>query len=194
MVPTFFETPAELRRWLEANHATSAELWIGIYKKGCGRGGVTYKQALDEALCFGWIDGVLRRVDEACYMQRFTPRRPRSTWSAINIARAGELIAAGRMRPAGQAAFERRAADRSRLYTHEQERPVALSQAQQRVFRKHPRAWAFFISQPPSYQRACAWWIQAAKKDETRARRLTTLIDVSARGKYPSPFIPRPGK
>jgi uncharacterized protein YdeI (YjbR/CyaY-like superfamily) len=192
MAPTFFKTPAELRRWFEANHATTAELWIGIYKKGSGRTGVGYRAALDEALCYGWIDGMLRRVDEACYMQRFTPRRPRSVWSAINIARAGELIAAGRMRPPGLAAFERRTEDRSRLYTYEQKRPVALSQPQQRAFRKTPRAWAFFTAQPPSYQRACAGWIEAAKRDETRARRLATLVDASARGEYPSPFIQRP--
>ncbi|RPJ72688.1 MAG: bacteriocin-protection protein, partial [Acidobacteria bacterium] len=126
------------------------------------------------------------------YMQRFTPRKPRSTWSAINIARAQELAAAGRMQPAGLAAFERRTEDRSRLYTHEQKRPIALSPDERREFEAHPQAWAFFAAQPSSYRRVCAWWLQSAKKDETRKRRLAQLIDVSARGQYPPPFIQRP--
>jgi len=192
MAPTFFKTPSELRRWFKANHAACTELWIGFYKKDSGRGGVVYKQALDEALCFGWIDGMVRRVDDASYMQRFTPRQPRSAWSAINIVRAQDLIAEERMQPAGLAAFQRRTEDRSRIYTHEQKQAVALSPADQRQFKKHPDAWAFFTAQAPSYRRACAWWLQSAKKDETRQRRLSVLIDVSGRGEYPPPFIPRP--
>jgi len=191
MEPTFFKTPAELRRWFKSNHATTAELWIGYYKKDSGRGGVIYKQALDEALCFGWIDGIINRVDEACYKQRFTPRRLRSTWSAVNIARAKELIAAGRMQPPGLAAFERRTDDRSRLYSYEQRQTATLSAAEQRAFKANPAAWTFFSAQTPSYRRTAAHWVQDAKKEETRQRRLTVLIDSSSRGELAPPFIVR---
>lgn len=187
----FFDTPADLRRWLEANHAKCTELWIGFHKKGSGLGGLTYKPALDEALCFGWIDGVLNRVDEVSYRQRFTPRKPRSTWSAVNIARAKELIAAGRMQPPGLAAFERRASDRSVIYSYEQRQVAALTPAERKAVKANAPAWAFFASQPPSYRRIVAWWIQTAKKDETRRRRLDVLIDCSARGQLVPPFIPR---
>ena len=194
MAPTFFKTPAALRRWLKSHHATSSELWIGFYKKDSGRGGVVYKQALDEALCFGWIDGMVRGVDDVCYMQRFTPRRPRSNWSAINIARANELVAEGRMQTVGLAAFERRIPDRSAGYSYEQRRAAALSPAERRAVKANPAAWSFFEAQPPSYRRTVAWWIQSAKKTETRARRLAVLIDCSARGQLVPGFIPRPQK
>ncbi len=194
MRPTFFDTPADLRRWFEANHATRAELWIGFHKKGSGLGGVIYKQALDEALCFGWIDGVLNRVDEASYKQRFTPRRARSAWSAVNIARVQELIEAGRMQPPGLAAFERRAEERSRVYSHEQRQSVPFLPAERRAFRANGVAWAFFTAQPPSYQRTATWWVRSAKQEETRSRRLSVLIDVSARGELAPPFIARSKK
>ena len=192
--PTFFKTPAGLRRWLEAHHANRTELWVGFYKKDSGRGGVVYKQALDEALCFGWIDGMIRRVDEVSYMQRFTPRTPRSTWSAINIAKAAALIAEGRMQPAGLAAFERRAGDRSAVYSYEQRQSAALSPAERRAVEAVPAARAFFEAQPPSYRRIVAWWIQTAKRQDTRERRLAVLIDCSARGQLVPPFIPRTRK
>jgi uncharacterized protein YdeI (YjbR/CyaY-like superfamily) len=194
VTPTFFKTPAGLRRWLEAHHASSTELWVGFYKKDSGRGGVVYQQALDEALCFGWIDGMVRRVDEVSYMQRFTPRKPRSTWSAINIAKATELIAEGRMQPAGLAAFDRRTGDRSVIYSYEQRQSAALSAAERREVKADPAAWAFFEAQPPSYRRTVAWWIQTAKKEDTRKRRLAVLIDCSARGRLVPPFIPRTKK
>jgi uncharacterized protein YdeI (YjbR/CyaY-like superfamily) len=194
MVPTFFDAPADLRRWFRARHAACAELWIGFYKKGSGREAVTYRQALDEALCFGWIDGMVRRVDEACYMQRFTPRTRRSTWSAINIARFGELKREGRVQAPGLAAFERRIESRSAIYTHEQKQTVVLTTAERRAFRANAAAWAFFSSQTPSYRRIATWWVQSAKKEETRQRRLAVLIDVSARGQYPTPFIQRTKK
>ena len=192
MAPTFFKTPAALRRWFKTHHATSAELWIGFYKKGSGRGGVAYRQALDEALCFGWIDGMVRRVDELSYMQRFTPRRPRSTWSAANVAKVTALVAEGRMQPAGLAAFERRMPDRSAVYSYEQRQAAALSPTERRAVKADPAAWRFFGAQPPSYKRSVAWWIQSAKKAETRGRRLAVLIDCSARGRLVPPFIQRP--
>jgi uncharacterized protein YdeI (YjbR/CyaY-like superfamily) len=194
VAPRFFKTPAALRRWFEAHHATSAELWIGFYKKDSGRGGVVYKQALDEALCFGWIDGMIRRVDEVCYMQRFTPRRSRSTWSAVNIAKMRALIDGGRAQPAGLAAFERRTPDRSAVYSYEQRRTATLSPAERRAVQADPAAWSFFEAQPPHYKRAVALWIQGAKKVETRQRRLAVLIDCSARGRLVPPFLPRPQK
>jgi uncharacterized protein YdeI (YjbR/CyaY-like superfamily) len=194
VAPTFFKTPASLRRWFKAHHATSAELWIGFYKKDSGRGGVVYRQALDEALCFGWIDGVLRRVDEVCYMQRFSPRRPRSAWSAVNIDKMQALIAQGRAQPAGLAAFGRRTPDRSVVYSYEQRQAATLSPAERRALKAVPAAWSFFEAQPPHDTRAVALWIQGAKKEETRRRRLAALIDCSARGRLVPPFIPRPQK
>jgi uncharacterized protein YdeI (YjbR/CyaY-like superfamily) len=194
VAPTFFKTPAALRRWFTSHHATSAELWIGFYKKDSGRGGVVYRQALDEALCVGWIDGMVRRVDEASYMQRFTPRRPRSIWSAVNIAKMRALIDQGRAQPAGLAAFERRTPDRSAVYSHEQRQAATLSRDELRALEANPAAWRFFEAQPPSYKRTVAWWIQSAKKAETRERRLAALIDCSARRRIVPPFIPRPQK
>jgi uncharacterized protein YdeI (YjbR/CyaY-like superfamily) len=194
VAPTFFKTPAALRRWFQAHHATRAELWIGFYKKDSGRGGVVYRQALDEALCVGWIDGMVRRVDELSYMQRFTPRRPRSTWSAVNVAKITALIAEGRVQPAGLAAFERRTPDRPAVYSYEQRRAAALSPAERRAVKADPAAWRFFEAQPPHYKRSIALWIQDAKKEETRERRLAVLIDCSARGRLVPPFIPRPQK
>jgi uncharacterized protein YdeI (YjbR/CyaY-like superfamily) len=194
MKPTFFEAPADLRRWFKANHAGCTELWIGFYKKDSGRGGVVYRQALDEALCFGWIDGLVRRVDAVSYMQRFTPRKPRSTWSAINIARANELIAGRRMQPPGLAAFARRTEERSAIYSYEQRQAAALAPAEREAVQANAKAWRFFESQPPSYRRTVARWIQTAKKEQTRCRRLQVLIDCSARGQLVPPFIPRTPK
>jgi uncharacterized protein YdeI (YjbR/CyaY-like superfamily) len=194
MTPVFFETPADLRRWFEANHATCPELWIGFYKKGSGGVAVTYEQALDESLCFGWIDGIVRSVNEVSYTNRFTPRKLRSTWSAINIARAQELMAAKRMQPPGLAAFERRTEERSRSYSYEQRRAAELSPRERREFEAVAAAWRFFSSQPPAYRRTAAWWVQTARKEETRKRRLAVLIDASARGQLAPPFIRRPRK
>ena len=194
MTPTFFKTPAHLRRWLAANHAACDELWIAYFKKDSGRDGVTYKQAVDEALCFGWIDGVVRRVDEWSYTNRFTPRKARSPWSAINIARVQVLIGEGRMQPPGLAAFERRTEARSAIYAYEQRQEADLSVAQRRAFKANAAAWTFFSAQPPSYRRTAAYWVQSAKKEETRERRLAVLIDVSKRGKLAPPFIPRSKK
>jgi uncharacterized protein YdeI (YjbR/CyaY-like superfamily) len=194
MTPTFFQTPADLRRWFRANHAVCRELWIGFYKKGSGRQAVDYRQALDEALCFGWIDGIVRKVDEVSYCHRFSPRTPRSPWSAINIARAGELIEAGRMQPPGLAAFQRRADDRSQVYSYEQRRSATLSPSEANAFKAHRAAWTFYSTRPPSYRRTAAWWVQSAKQPATRERRLSVLIESSARGELAPPFIERTKK
>ena len=179
MEPTFFKTPGDLRRWLERNHASATELWIGMYRKASGKGGVTYKEALDEALCIGWIDGVRKRLDEESFVQRFTPRRPDSYGSAVNIKRAQELIEAGRMHATGLAAFERRDSLKAEKYSFERQN-AKLDPGMEKRFRANPRAWAFFESQPPGYRRLIAHWVTSAKREETRQRRLEALIKESA--------------
>jgi uncharacterized protein YdeI (YjbR/CyaY-like superfamily) len=181
MEPTFFATAAELRAWLEMHHAGVNELLAGFWKKGSGKGGITYAQALDEALCFGWIDGVRKTVDAESYTVRFTPRRPGSAWSEVNVRRAAGLAKEGRMRPPGTAAFEARDPEKTRLVSAE-ERFRPLDEACERAFREHGGAWAFFESQPPFYRRNAAGWVMGAKKEATRRKRLETLIDHCARG------------
>jgi uncharacterized protein YdeI (YjbR/CyaY-like superfamily) len=190
MTPTHFETPAAFRAWLERHHDTEKELWVGFFKVKSGRGGMVYQQALDEALCFGWIDGMVRRVDEDRYAQRFTPRKARSTWSQVNVRRAQELIAEGRMRPPGLAAFERRPAA-APAYSFEQ-RSAAFTPAQLKRLKANASAWAYFNSQPPSYQRLATWWVISAKREDTRDRRLATLIEDSAAGRRRG--VATPGK
>jgi uncharacterized protein YdeI (YjbR/CyaY-like superfamily) len=178
--PVFFATPADFRAYLAKHHATKSELLVGFYKRGSGTPSITWPESVDEALCVGWIDGIRRRLDDERYTIRFTPRRPRSTWSAINIKRVGELVAAGRMRPAGLEAFERRQDDRSAIYSYEQRQEATLSPAQEQRFRASKPAWAYFQAQPPHYQRAAIHWVATAKKPETRDRRLATLVADSA--------------
>jgi uncharacterized protein YdeI (YjbR/CyaY-like superfamily) len=180
---TFFASPAEWRAWLEAHHADTAELLVGFHKKGSGLPSITWPEAVDQALCFGWIDGVRRSLDETSYAIRFTPRRPRSIWSAVNINRAQELRQQGLMHPTGIAAFERRGAERSGVYSFEQPDGIALSDALEGEFRRHPEAWEFFQTQTPSYRKAAIWWIVSAKRDATRRKRLETLITDSAQGR-----------
>jgi uncharacterized protein YdeI (YjbR/CyaY-like superfamily) len=191
MEPTFFATPADFRAWLERHHDSVSELLVGFHKKGSGRPSITWPEAVDQALCFGWIDGVRRRVDDASYTIRFTPRKPRSTWSAVNVERMKELIAGGLVAPAGLAAFERRGDDRTAIYSYEQRRSAALDPDQERRLHADERAAAFFEAQPPSYRRAAIHWVTSAKKPETRERRLTQLIECSAAGQLVSPLRPR---
>ena len=181
MDPTYFSAAAEFRRWLRTHHADTEELIVGFSKKGSGEGGLTYKEAVDEALCVGWIDGVRRRVDDRRYSIRFSPRKPKSIWSLVNIARVAELTSEGRMRPAGVAAFERRDASRSGVYSFEQEN-VALTPTQRKAFRANPDAWDFFQGQAPWYRRVATWWVISAKREATRERRLAALIGHSANG------------
>jgi uncharacterized protein YdeI (YjbR/CyaY-like superfamily) len=179
MEPTFFVTPADFRAWLEAHHDAAAELLVGFFKTGSSRPSITWPESVDEALCFGWIDGVRKRRDDTSYTIRFTPRKPRSIWSAVNIKRVEELTALGRMRPSGLAALERRDDARSRVYSFEQ-RDSALSPEDEADFRANTAAWDFFQSQPPSYRKTAVWWVVSAKKVETRRKRLATLIADSA--------------
>ncbi len=182
MTPRFFKTPAAFRAWLEKHHDSEKELWVGFYKVKSGKGGMVYPQALDEALCYGWIDGMVRRVDEDSYAQRFTPRTQQSNWSQVNIRRAHELIAAGLMRPPGLAAFERRATEASPAYSFEQ-RAASFSPGQEKRLKANRAAWEFFSSQPQYYRRLATWWVTSAKREETRERRLATLIEDSASGR-----------
>jgi uncharacterized protein YdeI (YjbR/CyaY-like superfamily) len=183
MEPTFFETPAELRAWLDRHHESETELWVGFHRKASGRPSITWPEAVDEALCVGWIDGVRKSVDEQSYKIRFTPRKPASNWSSVNIGRVAELTAQGRMRPAGVAAFERRSEARSGIYSYEQQKEARLDPAQEREFRAHPEAWSFFQAQPQGYRRTATWWVVSAKREATRVKRLATLIDDSASGR-----------
>jgi uncharacterized protein YdeI (YjbR/CyaY-like superfamily) len=180
MKPTFFAAAADFRAWLEEHHASVRELLLGFYKTGSGRGGITYQQALDEALCFGWIDGVRKRRDESSYTIRFSPRQRRSIWSAVNVRRVGELAAAGRMHPAGTKAFDSRDPARTQIYSYERA-AARFDPASERRFRANRVAWRFFESQAPSYRRAITGWIMSAKKEETRCRRLDQLIAHSER-------------
>jgi uncharacterized protein YdeI (YjbR/CyaY-like superfamily) len=179
----FFDDAAAFRRWLEKNHASEKELLVGLLKKTPGRASLTYVEALDEALCFGWIDGVRRSLDAQRYCQRFTPRKAKSVWSAVNVRKVEILIARGRMAPAGLKAFEARDASRMGLYSFEQRQAPAFDRDAARAFRARPRAWAFFQGQPPGYRRTATFWVMSAKKPETRQRRLGQLIDDSASGR-----------
>jgi uncharacterized protein YdeI (YjbR/CyaY-like superfamily) len=183
MEPTFFEIPAELRAWLERYHDSETELWVGFRRKGSGRPSITWPESVDEALCFGWIDGVRKSVDETSYKIRFTPRKPTSTWSSVNIARVAELEAEGRMRPAGRAAFERRSDAKSGIYAYEQRKAARLEPEYERRFRSQAKAWEFFQSQPGGYRQTATWWVVSAKREATREKRLATLIDDSANGR-----------
>lgn len=180
--PRFFGSSAEFRRWLEAHHESASELWVGFYKKGSGRGGIGYKDAVDEALCFGWIDGLKKRVDGERYMHRFTPRTPGSIWSAVNLKRMNELIALGVVSLRGRKTFDERDPKKAGLYSFEN-RPSVLAPALERRFRANRRAWTFFRAQPPGYQKVCVFFVMSAKKDETRLRRLETLIAKSSEEK-----------
>jgi uncharacterized protein YdeI (YjbR/CyaY-like superfamily) len=176
--PVYFVSADELRAWLEKHHTTENELWIGYYKKVSGKPSITHAEAINEALCFGWIDGVRRSVDSERFVNRFTPRRPGSNWSQINIARVRELTQLGKMTAAGLAAFETRDQSRSTEYSYEN-RPTSLPDELESIFRENPEAWSFFESQPPSYRRTAIWFVMSAKRHETRVRRLNTLIEDS---------------
>jgi uncharacterized protein YdeI (YjbR/CyaY-like superfamily) len=181
MEPVYFPSPAAFHDWLEAHHAHAAELWVGYHKVGTGTPSMTWPQSVDEALCFGWIDGVRRRVDDERYAIRFTPRRRGSVWSRVNLGRVEALIAEGRMRPAGLAAYEARD-PAAAGYTYE-DRPQELPEPYASAFRdRDATAWEFFIAQSPSYRRTAIGWILAAKREETRLRRLEQIVAASAGG------------
>ena len=180
MRATFFRTPAEFRKWLSKNHQTTRELLVGYYKKDSGRPSITWPESVAEALCYGWIDGIRRRLDDQRYAIRFTPR---STWSDINIRLVAELEAAGRMTAAGRAAFAARKPERSRVYTYELPKEIRLAPVLIQRFKKIKRAWAFFEAQPPSYQKKAAQWVMGAKTEPTRESRFARLLASAEAGK-----------
>lgn len=187
MTPTFFKTQNELHAWFEKNHARETELLIGFYKKDSGKGGITYQNALDEALCFGWIDGIRKSIDASRWMIRFTPRKAKSIWSQVNLKRAAELEQAGAMREAGLRAFHGRDVSRTNLYSSEN-KGKKLDAASEKKFRANKKAWAWFSKQAPSYQHTAGFWVISAKQETTRAKRLETLIRDSEAGVKVAPL------
>jgi uncharacterized protein YdeI (YjbR/CyaY-like superfamily) len=190
MKPLFFASPAEWRAWLQQNHEREDEVLVGFHKRGSGKPSITWPESVDEALCFGWIDGVRRSIDSSSYTIRFTPRRRRSIWSKVNVKRAGELIASGRMQPAGIRAFEARQQERSGVYSFEQSE-IAFDKSQEQQFKREKAAWQFFQAQAPWYRRTATHWVISAKREETKAKRLKTLIDDSAAGRTIAPLTRR---
>lgn len=178
--PVFFETAADLRVWLEANHQKETELWVGMYKKSTGRASITWPEVVDQCLCFGWIDGIRKTVDEHSFKNRITPRKPSSNWSAINIAKVEELSKQGLMYPAGLEAYGKRKGEKSRVYSFEQDEEPAFNDAEIAQFQSKPDAWGWFQARPPGYRRNATHWVVTAKRPETRQKRLATLIEDSA--------------
>jgi uncharacterized protein YdeI (YjbR/CyaY-like superfamily) len=177
----FFRSVAEFHKWLEANHDKQTQLWIGFWKKGSGKTGMTYDEAVLESLCFGWIDGQTNRVDDQAVTTRFSPRNARSNWSQLNIARVEELTKHGRMHAAGLAAFKKRRPPEPGTYTYET-RPADLPDDLSAIFRKNKSAWQFWRAQLPGYRKSMTWWVVQAKQEQTRLRRLDALIAESAKG------------
>ena len=182
MKPRYFATPEKFRAWLAKNHDKQSELLVGFHKKGKGRASIDWPQSVDEALCFGWIDGVRRSLGADAYTIRFTPRRPTSIWSSINIRRVKALKGAGRMTPAGLAAYQKRTRDRSAIYAYEQRATAKLAPAESRIFKANARAWKFFSTRAPWYRHRMLYRITSARKPETRVSRLARLIASSAQG------------
>jgi len=178
--PTFFRTAADFRAWLEANHAAAEQLLVGFRKVSSGQPSMRWPESVDEALCFGWIDGVRKRIDDQSYQIRFTPRRPGSIWSLVNISKVEQLLAQGRMRPPGIAAFEARTTKKTGVYAFERDQPAELTKAEMLVFRSNKVAWSYFESAPPSYRQVMLHWVVTAKRTATRERRLSQLIRASA--------------
>jgi uncharacterized protein YdeI (YjbR/CyaY-like superfamily) len=176
----YFESPAEFRAWLAENHATATELGVVLHRKASGKPTMSWSEAVDEALCFGWIDSIACRLDETSRVQRFTPRKPRSNWSAVNIKKVKELTDRGLMTPAGLAAFARREEARSGVYSYENRHLAALDPDREATFKAHASAWHFFSQQPPSYRQTAIYRVMNAKREETRTKRLARLIEESA--------------
>lgn len=177
--PTFFPTPSDFRAWLEAHHDKLPELVVGFYKKDSGKPSITWPESVDAALCFGWIDGIRKSLNETSYTIRFTPRRSTSTWSAVNIKRVQHLKKAGLMHAAGLKAFATRSEKKSGIYSYEQRKSAKFTPGQEKLFRANKSAWEFFRSQAPWYQRVTTYWVISAKKEETKLKRLSLLIEHS---------------
>ena len=184
----YFATPEAFRAWLEANHETCDAQWIGYFKKKSGVPSITWPESVDEALCVGWIDGLRRSVDDKRYRIRFTPRRPRSNWSKVNVERVAALEAEGRMKDAGRAAFARGQPEKGGVYGYEQRDEAALDKEGDARFRADAAAWADFEARAPSYRKNAIYWVVSAKREATRERRLDTLIECSREGRTVPPL------
>jgi uncharacterized protein YdeI (YjbR/CyaY-like superfamily) len=188
--PKFFATPAEFRAWLEENHETERELLVGFYKKGSGRPSITWPESVEQALCFGWIDGVRRGLDDESYTIRFTPRKPSSSWSRVNLEKVEELKGRGLMQPAGLRAHEQRREAKTGIYSYEQREAAELPAEYEERIRANAEAWNDWSARSPSYRKAAVWWVVSAKREETRERRLAQLIEHSAKGRTVPPLTP----
>lgn len=191
MTPRFFKTPAEFNRWLAKNHQKADELWVGYYKKGTGKPSMTWPESVEEALCYGWIDGLRKSIDEKSYMIRFTPRKPTSNWSAVNIRTVKRLIQENRMKEPGLQAYRRRDPAKPAVYSFENRK--VLAPAYKSRLKANTAAWAFFQSQPPWYRRTAGHWVMDAKREETRLKRLRQLIEDSAAGRTIKPLTRKTG-
>lgn len=190
--PVFFVTQEDFRKWLENNHDKQEELWVGYYKVGTGKPSINWPQSVNQALCFGWIDGLRRSIDKESYKIRFTPRRPKSIWSAVNIDRVKELKEQGLMHPPGLTAFAKREEEKSRIYSHERKHAKLPKEWEEKI-RENKKAWKFYKEQAPSYRKAATHWIISAKQETTRLKRLNQLISDSENGLKVKP-LRRPGK
>jgi len=175
MTPAYFATQQDFREWLEKNHDKVSDLWVGYYKVSTGKPSITWSQSVDQALCFGWIDGIRKSVDKESYCNRFTPRKSKSVWSGINIRKVEEMNKRGLMHPAGLAAFEKRNDQKSAIYSYEN-RPEKLHPDYENLIKLHPKAWEFFRLQSPSYQKTAIYWVMSAKQEATRIKRMNELI------------------
>jgi uncharacterized protein YdeI (YjbR/CyaY-like superfamily) len=193
MKALFFAKPADFRAWLDKNHASEQELSVGFYKRDSGKPSITWPESVDAALSYGWIDGVRNSIDAVSYRIRFTPRKPTSTWSALNVKRVAELTKLGLMRAAGAKAFAARKGDKTGIYAYEQRKNAKLSAAYEKQFRANQKAWEFFQSQPTWYRRTAAYRVVSAKREATRQKRLADLIKDSEAG-VPIKELRRPGK
>lgn len=182
MKATFFRTQADFRQWLEKYHETETELFVGFYKKASKIPSITWSESVDEAICFGWIDGVRKSIDDKSYMIRFTPRRPNSIWSAVNLKKIEELTQKGLMKPAGIAIFKKRKEGKSKVYAYEQKQNVKLDIVYEKEIKANEKAWAYFEVLAPSYKKATIWWIMSAKQEKTRLKRLNITIESAAAG------------
>lgn len=179
--PTFFADAQKFRDWLEKKHNQEKELWVGFYKKNSGKANMTWSESVDQALCFGWIDGIRKSIDGDSYKIRFTPRKPKSNWSAVNLKKMEELTKNGLMRPPGKAIFEKREYKRTEVYSFEQD-SIELKKAYEQKIKTKPKAWKFYNKLAPSYKKASIWWVISAKQEATRVRRLEVLIQSSEEG------------
>lgn len=185
--PQFFASQDDFRKWLEANHDKAIELVVGFYKVGSGKPSMTWSQSVDQAICFGWIDGIRKSIDSESYLIRFTPRNPKSIWSAVNIKKVEELTRQGLMRPAGLAAFNKRDEKKSGIYSYERDHPV-LAEEFETLFKANAKAWEYFQSMPVSYRRPSTLWVMSAKQETTRLKRLNELIRDSEAGRKIKPL------